>query len=94
MKSKMGSISIEGANPIMHLLNRQIGNNIYYFRRNLFRERLASVRNLYRKNLVSHYGCVNAIEFSSTGDLLISGNNWFSVEFYFDTQLVWRKKIN
>lgn len=64
---------VEGANPIIHLLNRQIGNNIDYFRRNLFRERLASARNLYQKNLAAHYGCVNAIEFSSAGDLLISG---------------------
>lgn len=70
----MGSMKIDGANPIVHLSNRQIGNNIFYFRRNLFRERLASAKNLYRKNLVAHYGCVNAIEFSSVGDLLISGN--------------------
>lgn len=73
MKFRMGSMTVDGANPIGHLLNRQIGNNIYYFRRNLFRERLASARNLYRKNLVAHYGCVNAIEFSSSGDLLVSG---------------------
>lgn len=73
MKFRMGSMTVEGANPIGHLLNRQIGNNIYYFRRNLYRERLANARNLYRKNLVSHYGCVNAIEFSSSGDLLVSG---------------------
>lgn len=70
----MGSMKIEGANPINHLSNRQIGNNIFYFRQNLFRERLASAKNLFRKNLVAHYGCVNAIEFSSMGDLLISGN--------------------
>lgn len=69
----MSSIQVEGANPIVHLLQRQIGNNIYNFRENLFRDRLASARNLYCKNLVSHYGCVNAIEFSSIGDLLISG---------------------
>lgn len=77
----MGSMVVEGANPIIHLLNRQIGNNIDYFRRNLFRERLASARNLYRKNLVSHYGCVNAIEFSSVGDLLISGIYFSSLFF-------------
>lgn len=75
MKYRMGSMTVEGANPIVHLLNRQIGNNIYHFRRNLFRERLASARNLYRRNLVAHYGCVNAIEFSSAGDLLISGKS-------------------
>lgn len=70
----MGSMKVEGANPINHLSNRQIGNNIFYFRQNLFRERLASAKNLFRKNLVAHYGCVNAIEFSSMGDLLISCN--------------------
>lgn len=70
-------MQVEGANPIVHLLQRQIGNNIYNFRQNLFRDRLASARNLYCKNLVSHYGCVNAIEFSSIGDLLISGKNLF-----------------
>lgn len=71
----MGSMFVEGANPVVHLLQRQIGNNIYNFRRNLFRERLASARNLYCKNLIAHYGCVNAIEFSSVGDLLISGDS-------------------
>lgn len=70
---KMGSQLIESANPVVHLMHRQIGNNILHFRQNLFRERLASARNLYCRNLVSHYGCVNAIEFSSDGDLLISG---------------------
>lgn len=66
---------VDGANPVSHLINRQVGNNISNFRRNLFRERLGSARNLFRKDLVSHYGCVNAIEFSSKGDLLISGNS-------------------
>lgn len=69
----MGHTKAEGANPISHLINRQIGNSIFDFRQNLYRERLASARNLYRKNLVAHYGCVNAIEFSSNGDLLTSG---------------------
>lgn len=70
----MCSMQVDGANAIVQLLmQRQIGNNIYNFRRKLFRERLASARNLYCKNLVSHYGCVNAIEFSTLGDLLISG---------------------
>lgn len=101
---KMGSMVVEGANPIIHLLNRQIGNNIDYFRRNLFRERLASARNLYRKNLVSHYGCVNAIEFSSVGDLLISGIlfecffsfclfilNLFPLYWFFSLNVRWKK---
>lgn len=36
-------------------------------------QRLNSSRNLYRKDLYAHYGCVNAIEFSHEGDLLVSG---------------------
>lgn len=28
---------------------------------------------LFRKNLLSHYGCVNAIEFSEDGSLMASG---------------------
>lgn len=79
----MGNMTVDGPNPIGHLLNRQIGNNIYTFRRNLFRERLASSRNLYRKNLVAHYGCVNAIEFSSSGDLLVSGKVSFTLSLVF-----------
>lgn len=75
-------MNVEGANPIVHLLQRQIGNNIYNFRQNLFRDRLASARNLYCKNLVSHYGCVNAIEFSSVGDLLISGKKKKIISIY------------
>lgn len=70
---KMGSMTVVGANPIVHLSNREIGNNVLHFRQNLFRERLANAKNLYRKDLIAHYGCVNAIEFSSVGDLLISG---------------------
>ncbi|XP_042859768.1 dentin sialophosphoprotein-like isoform X1 [Penaeus japonicus] len=37
--------------------------------------RLNSSRNLYRKDLYAHYGCVNAIEFSKEGDLLVSGGD-------------------
>ncbi|ROT81775.1 WD repeat-containing protein 22 [Penaeus vannamei] len=37
--------------------------------------RLDSSRNLYRKDLYAHYGCVNAIEFSKEGDLLVSGGD-------------------
>ncbi|XP_071545634.1 uncharacterized protein [Panulirus ornatus] len=37
--------------------------------------RLDTSKNLYRKNLYAHYGCVNAIEFSREGDLLVSGGD-------------------
>ncbi|XP_053641546.1 DDB1- and CUL4-associated factor 5 isoform X3 [Cherax quadricarinatus] len=37
--------------------------------------RLDTSKNLYRKDLYAHYGCVNAIEFSKEGDLLVSGGD-------------------
>ncbi|XP_068222264.1 DDB1- and CUL4-associated factor 5 isoform X2 [Palaemon carinicauda] len=37
--------------------------------------RLDSSRDLYHKDLYAHYGCVNAIEFSASGDLLVSGGD-------------------
>lgn len=69
----MQTPSPKGPNPLAHLIGRQIGDNVNNFRRNLFKERLNIAKNLYRKDLVSHFGCVNAIEFSNEGELLISG---------------------
>lgn len=60
-------------NVLGHLVSRQLGDNVDNFRNNLFHERLRIARNLYKKDLVSHYGCVNAIEFSQEGELLVSG---------------------
>ncbi|XP_029454665.1 DDB1- and CUL4-associated factor 5 [Rhinatrema bivittatum] len=40
------------------------------------RRRLQGCRNLYRKDLLGHFGCVNAIEFSNNGgQLLVSGGD-------------------
>uniref|UniRef100_T1JJB3 Uncharacterized protein n=1 Tax=Strigamia maritima TaxID=126957 RepID=T1JJB3_STRMM len=41
----------------------------------LMKDRLYCARNLYRKDLYSHYGCVNAIEFSTDGEWLVSGGD-------------------
>ncbi|XP_001848250.2 DDB1- and CUL4-associated factor 5 [Culex quinquefasciatus] len=62
-------------NVVRHLGARQAGDNVRNFRDNLFHERLRIARNLYKKDLVSHYGCVNAIEFSAEGELLVSGGD-------------------
>lgn len=35
--------------------------------------RLNASKYLYSKNLLAHFGCVNAIEFSNGGELLASG---------------------
>lgn len=62
-----------GPNLVAHLVHRQSGENVGGFRRQLFRERMALARNLYKRDLVAHFGCVNAIEFSGDGELLVSG---------------------
>lgn len=61
-------------NPISYLTRRQYGQRDAS-RADLFASRMANARNLFRKDLLSHYGCVNAIEFSNEGELLISGNS-------------------
>ncbi|XP_058445214.1 uncharacterized protein DDB_G0283357 [Malaya genurostris] len=62
-------------NVLGHLVSRQLGDNVHQFRNNLFHQRLRIAKNLYKKDLVSHYGCVNAIEFSQEGELLVSGGD-------------------
>ncbi|XP_017122822.1 DDB1- and CUL4-associated factor 5 [Drosophila elegans] len=41
----------------------------------IFRERLSAAENLYQRNLTGHYGCVNALEFNQSGQLLASGGD-------------------
>lgn len=43
----------------------------------LFKDRLSIAKNLFKRDLVSHYGCVNAIEFSQEGNWLTSG--WWTL---------------
>lgn len=62
------------ANPLGYLVKRQYNERLH-INKQLLRERLYSARNLYRKDLLAHYGCVNAIEFSNKGELLASGEN-------------------
>lgn len=63
-----------GINPTCYVLDRQYQNKCV-IRSKLFSERLANARSLYKKDLFAHYGCVNAIEFSNDGELLISGGD-------------------
>lgn len=67
------SAAERGPNLVPHLIRRQAGYNVPGFRRQLFRERLGLAKNLYKRDLVAHFGCVNAIEFSADGELLVSG---------------------
>lgn len=60
--------------PLRYVLNRQYDERINVQRR-LLKERLNKATNLYRKDLLAHYGCVNAIEFSNSGKFLVSGGD-------------------
>ncbi|XP_011636836.1 DDB1- and CUL4-associated factor 5 isoform X1 [Pogonomyrmex barbatus] len=59
---------------LSYVLARQIDDKVDYCR-TLVNARFENSENLYRKDLLSHYGCVNAIEFSNQGDLLVSGGD-------------------
>ncbi|XP_031833772.1 DDB1- and CUL4-associated factor 5 isoform X2 [Nomia melanderi] len=61
-------------NPLSYLITRQIDNKVDHCKR-LVNARFNTSENLFRKDLLSHYGCVNAIEFSNQGDLLVSGGD-------------------
>lgn len=57
---------------LSYVIARQIDDKVDYCK-SLVNARFGNSENLYRKDLLSHYGCVNAIEFSNQGDLLVSG---------------------
>ncbi|XP_012286907.1 DDB1- and CUL4-associated factor 5 isoform X2 [Orussus abietinus] len=61
-------------NPLPYVIDRQIDDRVDHCKR-LISARLERSENLFRKDLLSHYGCVNAIEFSNQGDLLVSGGD-------------------
>ncbi|XP_037945815.1 DDB1- and CUL4-associated factor 5-like [Teleopsis dalmanni] len=70
-----------GSNNISHQLlkrenNIENGNIPQDFMSNLYRSRFSVAKNLYKTDLVAHYGCVNALEFSN-GDskFLASGGD-------------------
>lgn len=59
---------------LSYVIARQIDCKVDYCK-SLLNTRFMKSENLYRKDLLSHYGCVNAIEFSNQGDLLVSGES-------------------
>nr|XP_032521050.1 DDB1- and CUL4-associated factor 5 isoform X2 [Danaus plexippus plexippus] len=62
------------ANPLPYITKRESGL-LCDLKTNLFNKRLNASKNLYRRDLVCHFGCVNAIEFSYNGELLVSGGD-------------------
>ncbi|KAF5292282.1 hypothetical protein FQA39_LY03316 [Lamprigera yunnana] len=65
---------LSSMNPLGYIINRPLKDKLV-IKNKLFKERLARAKNLYRKDLFAHYGCVNAIEFSTEGELLVSGGD-------------------
>ncbi|XP_060521769.1 DDB1- and CUL4-associated factor 5 isoform X2 [Cylas formicarius] len=76
-------------NPLKYVVDRQYDDTLLIKNR-IFSERLSRARNFYRKDLFAHYGCVNAIEFSAEGELLVSGGDdrrvllWSVLESIYD----------
>ncbi|CAK1550467.1 unnamed protein product [Leptosia nina] len=60
--------------PLPYIAKREYGL-LPDIKSQLFHQRLIAAKNLYRRDLVCHFGCVNAIEFSSNGELLVSGGD-------------------
>ncbi|CAH2094703.1 unnamed protein product [Euphydryas editha] len=62
------------SNPLPYITKREYGL-LHNLKSQIFNKRLNAAKNLYRRDLVCHYGCVNAIEFSSNGELFVSGGD-------------------
>jgi hypothetical protein len=59
-------------NTISYVIDRQYDDRCH-LNKSYTRNKLRSARSFYRKDLLAHYGCVNAIEFSHDGKQLVSG---------------------
>ncbi|XP_032882748.1 DDB1- and CUL4-associated factor 5 [Amblyraja radiata] len=65
-----------GPGPLLRFLGRRALSGDRFLKEGFQRQRLSGCRNLFKKDLLGHFGCVNAIEFSSgAGELLVSGGD-------------------
>ncbi|XP_043554031.1 DDB1- and CUL4-associated factor 5 [Chiloscyllium plagiosum] len=65
-----------GPGSLLRFLGRRAVTGDRFLREAFQRQRLSACRNLFKKDLLGHFGCVNAIEFSSgAGELLVSGGD-------------------
>lgn len=44
-----------------------------HIKKNLFDDWSRTAHSLYKKDLLAHYGCVNAVEFADNGQFFVSG---------------------
>jgi len=62
------------SNRIAGFLNERHINTISRREDLFFRQKFSELRTLHSKDLVAHFGCVNAIEFSNgSGEIIASG---------------------
>uniref|UniRef100_A0A1B6L8U1 Uncharacterized protein n=1 Tax=Graphocephala atropunctata TaxID=36148 RepID=A0A1B6L8U1_9HEMI len=66
--------SISAFNTVGYLNSREYSDSSYTSKQ-ILSSRLNTAKSLYSKNLLGHFGCVNAIEFSNSGELLASGGD-------------------
>ncbi|XP_069588405.1 DDB1- and CUL4-associated factor 5 [Ranitomeya imitator] len=65
-----------GMRSVVGFLSRRGLHGDPLLKEDLQRRRLQACRNLYKKDLLGHFGCVNAIEFSNNGGhMLVSGGD-------------------
>ncbi|XP_059475171.1 DDB1- and CUL4-associated factor 5 [Neocloeon triangulifer] len=63
------------ANTATFMFGRSLSAEPDLMARKLLRNKIDAAKVWHRKDLYSHYGCVNAIEFSTDGKLLVSGGD-------------------
>ncbi|XP_046689267.1 DDB1- and CUL4-associated factor 5-like [Homalodisca vitripennis] len=63
------------SNTVGYLFNREYSDSPNALKQNILSVRLNKAKSLYSKNLLAHFGCVNAIEFSNGGEFLASGGD-------------------
>ncbi|CAG7836581.1 unnamed protein product [Allacma fusca] len=66
--------TLDSGHPVGYIFQRETKNIIPGWRPMVDRSFIKS-KNLFRKNLYAHFGCVNAVEFSRDGNLLASGGD-------------------
>lgn len=66
-------MNLKNTNPCKILFNRETDKNSDSCNRIISDLLSRKTEIFYRKDLVAHYGCVNAVEFSNNGQFLVSG---------------------
>lgn len=66
------SRTVAPGHPVKFFLHRNIFDYGPHYR-NVADWQFDKTKPFHRKNLLAHFGCVNAIEFSKDGSLLVSG---------------------